>query len=617
MQLVRSSSALYKQEPENSCMAAPSPHSLSAAFQKHLRRLGLRDFPCGLGSWNKSRFVTYAGSSGQEEERPPGEESPEALLELLHDPRSPWALPPGCSPQDQRLRDVAVLAPQLTRGTRVLQLFRSLRIVGKDVSTEVDEDLLQLQHLEELILCANQISRITSANLPRTLKVLELCCNAVSDLQGLCAQPPPELQHLGLGYNRLHGPLQDKHLTADFWPNLISLDLSFNNLTDLFGLVSQLSSLKKLRTLVLQGNPLALIPAYRGFVVDSLPKLSFLDDIHIGLDERYQFCGLSKQPELIKNEARVVVSIGKIKGVPDPSTLQELEVGSEAPVITYSYCVAYEFAAEETEDGGTEVAQPDKLCQEGTSLFQVKIHQSPVVATVDVDNSAWDMREMKGQQECAAVEDPTQTAKVCVTPGEPWADIIDCSYRKEHTVKDLVGLKDYLRAGTIVSVVEEKVSTWQVWLRDMDGKLLRGKCSEKWEGKTRGKEGQDKQKKKKKKEKPRELRSDPPIQRILGSERVALDALLATETLVATVCDFGILITEQLLQSPSQEEKLVRSYKSKKTKAKKESQKATAPAKGDRGLAGQSSMCEQTAAVPSPAASSAELGTNSRPEPWL
>lgn len=124
---------------------------------------------------------------------------------------------------------------------------------------EVDEELLQLQHLEELILCANQISRITSANLPRTLKVskqclvmmgwgegshlgmphklsssrqivpkgvccsiysgqvLELCCNAVSDLQGLCAQPPPELQHLGLGYNRLHGPLQDKHLTADFW----------------------------------------------------------------------------------------------------------------------------------------------------------------------------------------------------------------------------------------------------------------------------------------------------------------------------------------------------------------------------------------------------------------
>lgn len=61
--------------------------------------------------------------------------------------------------------------------------------------------------------------------------------------------------------------------------------------------------------------------------------------------------------ELIRSEARVVVSIGEIKGVPDPSPRQQLEVGSEAPVITYSYCVTYEFAeGEEVEDGSrTEV----------------------------------------------------------------------------------------------------------------------------------------------------------------------------------------------------------------------------------------------------------------------
>lgn len=38
---------------------------------------------------------------------------------------------------------------------------------------EVDEGLLQFQQLEELILSANQISRVTSAHLPRTLKVNE------------------------------------------------------------------------------------------------------------------------------------------------------------------------------------------------------------------------------------------------------------------------------------------------------------------------------------------------------------------------------------------------------------------------------------------------------------
>lgn len=51
--------------------------------------------------------------------------------------------------------------------------------------------------------------------------------------------------------------------------------------------------------------------------------------------------------ELIRSEARVVVSVGEIKGVPDPSTQQQLELGSKAPVITYSYCVTYEFVEEE------------------------------------------------------------------------------------------------------------------------------------------------------------------------------------------------------------------------------------------------------------------------------
>ncbi|NXI07879.1 LRC43 protein, partial [Irena cyanogastra] len=320
--------------------------SVSAAFQEHLQHLGLQDFPCGLSSWNKSclnaRGRPRAEPAGVEEAVPLGEEPPEVLLELLRDQHSPWALPPDCSPQDQLLREASVLAPELLRGSRVFQVVRSLRILDKGVE-EVDEGLLQFQQLEELVLSANHISRVTSAHLPRTLKVLELCCNAVGDLQDLCAQPPPELQHLGLGYNQLCGPSQEKHFTVDFWPNLVSLDLSFNSLTDLLGLVSQLCTLQNLRILVLQGNPLALIPTYRGFLVDSLPKLSILDDIYIWPEERQQFHGLARQPELIRSEARVVVSIGEMKGLPNPEAFRQLEVGSEGPVITYSYCVTYEF----------------------------------------------------------------------------------------------------------------------------------------------------------------------------------------------------------------------------------------------------------------------------------
>ncbi|CAM9553218.1 unnamed protein product [Bubo scandiacus] len=562
-------------------MAAPGRCSVSAAFWEHLRRLGLQDFPCGLGSWSKSRFDARmsrcrgqpglgADPAGQEEAMLLGEESPEARMELLSDRHSPWALPPDCSPQDQHLREMAVLAPELIRGSNIFQVLRSLRIVGKGVE-EVDEGLLQLEQLEELILSANHISRISSVNLPRMLKVLELCCNAVADLRDLCAQPPPELQHLGLGYNRLCGPLQDKYLAANFWPNLVSLDLSFNNFTDLLGLVSQLSSLQKLRVLVLQGNPLALIPTYRGFLVDSLPKLCILDDIRIGPDERHQFHGLARQPELIRSEARVVVSVGEIKGVPDPSALQQLEVGSQAPVITYSYCVTYEFAeGEEIEDS--------------SSTEVTKIHQCPMVAALDVDRSAQDMREMKGQWEPAAMEEPkAHSAKVFVTPAKPWADTIDCSYRREHTAKDLVGLKSYLTSGTIISVMEEKVLSWPVGADPEENTVMKEKARQRLQ-----KDGakvpvpRDKQKKKKK---PRELRSDPPIRRTLGTRRVTLEALLATEDLVATVCDFGVLITEQPLQPPSLEgtDRKEGKEKSRKPKAERESQaeqKTVVPAKG-------------------------------------
>ncbi|XP_063029403.1 leucine-rich repeat-containing protein 43 [Melospiza melodia melodia] len=540
-------------------MAAPS--SVSAVFQEYLQHLGLQDFPCGLGNWNKSRCnarrSSWAQPAGLEEAVPPGEDTPEVLLELLRDQHSPWALPPDCSPQAQRLREVIVLAPELLHGSSVSQLVKSLRILDKGVE-EVDEGLLQFQQLEELILSANHISRVTSAHLPRTLKVLELCHNDVDDLQDLCAQPPPELQHLGLGYNQLCGPSQEKHLTVDFWPNLVSLDLSFNSLTDLLGLVSQLSTLQNLRILLLQGNPLSLIPAYRGFLVDSLPKLSILDDIYIWPEERQQFHRLAEQPELITSEAQLVVTIGEMKGLPYPEDFQ-LEPDCEGPVIAYSYWVTYQFAeGEELKDRGS---------PEGT-----EIHQSPTVATLDVDSSAQDTGETKSHQEPAATEEPeAHFAKVFATPAQPWADTIDWSYRKQHIAKDLVGLKSYLEAGTIVSVMEEKVVSWPV---DPDENSATKEGQE-----LKKNSAKDKQKKKKKK-KSCEYRSDPPIRSTLATTRVTLGTLLANENLVATVCDFGILIPEKPPEPPVVDEKETKKGKDKSKKPKGDQKNAASKGKG-------------------------------------
>ncbi|NXE38574.1 LRC43 protein, partial [Ptilorrhoa leucosticta] len=318
------------------------PGSVSAAFQEYLRHLGLQDFPCGLGSWNKSCLNACrsprAEPVGLEEAVPPGEETPEALLELLRDQHSPWALPPDCSPQDRLLWEVAVLAPDLLRGSRVFQVVKSLRILDKGVE-EVDEGLLRFQQLEELILSANHISRVTSAHLPQTLKVLELCCNTVGDLQDLCARPPPELHHLGLGYNRLCGPSQEKHLTVDFWwPLLGYKSQPFRRVVSLH-CVHSLCRAVCLCCPFAQGGTegcqevgrgtwrflLALfLPQSGGNVLQLHGKVVFLS-------------------ELIRNEARVVVSIGEMKGLPDPKAFQQLKAGSEGPVITYSYCVTYEF----------------------------------------------------------------------------------------------------------------------------------------------------------------------------------------------------------------------------------------------------------------------------------
>lgn len=58
-------------------------------------------------------------------------------------------------------------------------------------------------------------------------------------------------------------------------------------------MIASLSTLPHLRLLVLQGNPLALVPYYRGFTIDSLSQLCVLDDITVSPSEKHQFRGLS------------------------------------------------------------------------------------------------------------------------------------------------------------------------------------------------------------------------------------------------------------------------------------------------------------------------------------
>uniref|UniRef100_A0A8C4KBF3 Leucine rich repeat containing 43 n=1 Tax=Dromaius novaehollandiae TaxID=8790 RepID=A0A8C4KBF3_DRONO len=542
----------------------------SAAFREHLRRLGLQDFPCGAvgtgGAPTPAGPSLPARLSPQEpcpEARarpgPEDEESREGRLELLGGQRSPWALPEGCGPEDQRLRQLAVRAPGLVRGSRLFLFFRVLRLVDKGVSG-VDEGLLRFQHLEELVLSANRLSAVASANLPATLKVLELCGNAVGDLRDLCARPPPRLQHLGLGYNCLRGASQHGYLTAAFWPNLVSLDLGFNALADLLGLLSELATLPKLRVLVLRGNPLALLPAYRGLVVDGLPGLAALDDAHVGPGEKHRCRGLAGRPgepgPLRRHEEAFLNNI-----------FFSLPEAAAVPVVTRSYYVTYELAAAEaSEDGPVKQTGPAGATRPRARGERVQRslpapgYENPSVSHGGPAGPRWregGVGHLRPVGQCRGFgeERPLRQApwcphavKVFATPGKPWADPLDCGYRREHAAPDLVGLKAFLEAGTVLSVVEEKVLSWPLVTEPDEATIKKGKAQGLQHGAKQ---------KKKKKEKPCELHSDPPIRRTLGTGRVSLEALLATEALVATVCDLGIPTAEEPPQPPSPEEKKV------------------------------------------------------------
>ncbi|XP_047553508.1 leucine-rich repeat-containing protein 43 [Lutra lutra] len=565
--------------------------TLSAAVREHLRRLCLREFPCGTGSWNKSRFLprtwrTWKELVPREEEAGnPGEETVEALLGLVRSPNSPWALPEGSSAEDHFLKELAVRNPLVLKDTFFDSYFRSLRVVDKQVSL-VDKGLLKFLKLEELVLSANQIKEIDAINLPPTLKVLELYGNKISSMECLCTRPPPHLQHLGLGHNKLLGPLESLYVTADYWPNLVSLDLSFNDLTDLQGLIASLRTLPHLRVLVLQGNPLALVPYYRGFTIDSLPRLCVLDDITVSPSEKHQFRGLSQSGDLLAREAQLVVTIGNVKGILDTSILDP-EPGPQGPFISYSYYVTYDFVEDEEGERNThggvlaEIVKPSPSTEQlGEDIPEELFGEAEDSPESGLSSQSGELEESGASEGSGHLPRVTDSAeelaklrpridpRLCPSPGtvlfstvrKPWTDVVPCHYEMHHTLRDLVPLKAFLLAGTTVTIVEEKILSWPPVPSPVDAVLSSksGKGEKDKGQKDKDKKGKDQKDKagkgeketvpkepkaSKKKELPKELRQDPPILRVLGSGLVALEPLLVGEPLVSEVCNFGVIRT--------------------------------------------------------------------------
>ncbi|KAJ3073988.1 Leucine-rich repeat-containing protein 43, partial [Quaeritorhiza haematococci] len=183
-----------------------------------------------------------------------------------------------------------------------LSYFKTLRLVDRKID-DIGKDLgARMSNLRELSLTGNNVAGVDAASLPKKIEILHLNANRISDCPDLS-----ELQHLihlGLGYNFISGlspstsnasksesespqttlpPAQQPqpHPIHAWFPaqTLKSLDLSFNELTDLDETVSILSSAKRLKILALVGNPIFLLERYRTTVLESLPTVTILDDI--------------------------------------------------------------------------------------------------------------------------------------------------------------------------------------------------------------------------------------------------------------------------------------------------------------------------------------------------
>ncbi|KAG7223410.1 hypothetical protein INR49_015513 [Caranx melampygus] len=486
----------------------------------------LRDSFCGM-------FLLAAGAMIRTRKRKTKEgtdttetEETDGLVDLLRCSHSPWWNDVSWSPQASALRELAALSPECLHGDFIYRHFTTLRIVDKGVSV-IDDGLLKFLRLEELVLSANKLSEVPAENLPSTLKILELRANWLSDIASLTNSPPPRLQYLSLSSNHL-GRHDVSNLIGRHWPQLVCLDLSDCEFEEQQALLSALTTLPCLKTLVVEGNPFTLAPSYPGLTVDSLPKLSYLDNSWISPEDRHRFRGMAKMSDLMVDHASATVSVGRLSGIPDPLMSVD-ENAPDFPVVTFSYFITYEFFSPEYLKANSRSKSETAHVTDDTSSDAKKCDRETSkadggVAIVNTEETC-----------CAAAAAAAAAAHVSrrSTSKLAWTECMDFSDTQMYVISDLGGLKQFFNQGLYVSIEEEKVLSWPAVPEEPvpAAKPSRTQSVKEKKG-GKGKESpiksgsiKDKPKDKKRKSVP-ELVQHAPIRRSLGSVHISLQSLL-------------------------------------------------------------------------------------------
>lgn len=124
----------------------------------------------------------------------------------------------------------------------------------------LDSNIEQFTNLKVLNLSFNKLE--TVQYLPPNLEELHLAANSISSFKPSLRLE--SLVHLGLSYNQI-SDCELSNLVNSF-PNLFSVDLSFNRVCSLQVVVDSFSSLTSLKMINLKANPVVLTKDYRAIM---------------------------------------------------------------------------------------------------------------------------------------------------------------------------------------------------------------------------------------------------------------------------------------------------------------------------------------------------------------